>query len=69
LSVSTGICQIRITHGRAIFLALGGYLIAKVLEAFDRPIYNALGGWVGGHALKHLAAAAACWALVRMFRV
>jgi len=57
----------RYTHSRAIFLALGGYLIAKVLEAFDRPIYEALGGLVGGHALKHLVAAAACWALVYMF--
>ncbi len=59
----------RYTHGRYIFLALGGYLIAKLLELFDRPIYNALGGLVGGHALKHIAAAAACWALVYMFSV
>jgi len=35
------------------------YALAKVLETFDRDIWDATAGLVGGHALKHLAAAAA----------
>jgi hypothetical protein len=35
------------------------YVLAKVLESFDRQIWDATGGIVAGHALKHLAAAAA----------
>jgi hypothetical protein len=59
----------RYTHGKYIFLAFAGYVAAKVLEAFDQPIYNALGGLTSGHALKHLVAAAGLWALVHMFSV
>jgi hypothetical protein len=35
------------------------YALAKVVETFDREIWDATGGLVAGHALKHLAAAAA----------
>jgi hypothetical protein len=35
------------------------YALAKLLETFDREIWDATGGLVAGHALKHLAAAAA----------
>ncbi len=35
------------------------YVLAKILEHFDREIWDATGGIVAGHALKHLAAAAA----------
>ena len=35
------------------------YALAKVLESFDRGIWDVTGGIVAGHALKHLAAAAA----------
>ena len=35
------------------------YALAKILETFDREIWDATGGLVAGHALKHLAAAAA----------
>jgi pyruvate/2-oxoglutarate dehydrogenase complex dihydrolipoamide dehydrogenase (E3) component len=37
--------------------------VAKVLESLDREIY-ALGDWVSGHTLKHLAAAAGVWLLL-----
>ena len=59
----------RYTHGRLLFAALGWYLAAKGFEHWDRPIFDATRGIVGGHALKHLAAAVACWVLVRMFSV
>ncbi len=45
------------------------YVIAKVAEAGDRTIWDATGGLVAGHTLKHLlaaaAVAAALWPLLR----
>jgi len=43
------------------------YVIAKLLERWDLPIYERL-GFVSGHSLKHLAAGVATWYLVRLFR-
>lgn len=42
---------------------LGAYAAAKVLEVFDRHIFNAL-GVVSGHTLKHVIAAAGVYFLV-----
>ncbi|HEV8267291.1 MAG TPA: ceramidase domain-containing protein [Thermoanaerobaculia bacterium] len=39
-----------------VWCVLLAYAVAKVLEAFDAPLYRALG--VSGHTLKHFAAAA-----------
>lgn len=58
--------QPRYTGGRWIFIALGAYGAAKVFEHYDHEIYSAL-GFVSGHPLKHLVAAAGCWALLYMF--
>lgn len=44
---------------RPILLALAGYALAKVLEHFDAALFAALGGAMGGHAVKHVAAALA----------
>jgi GNAT superfamily N-acetyltransferase len=57
----------RYSHGSLIFGALGCYAAAKLFELWDRQIYDATSSLVGGHALKHLAAAAGCWVLLRMF--
>ncbi len=46
-------------------LILGWYVVAKILEAADAQVY-ALGEIVSGHTLKHLAAAWACYEIVRM---
>jgi hypothetical protein len=48
----------RYTRGGDVFVALGWYLLAKVLEigSVDHVIYS-VGGLVSGHTLKHLAAA------------
>ena len=43
------------------------YALAKVLEHFDSAIYS-IGHFVSGHTLKHLAAAAACFAILRYFQ-
>jgi hypothetical protein len=53
----------RYTRGAAIFAVAAAYGVAKVLESLDREIY-ALGDWVSGHTLKHLAAAAGVWLLL-----
>jgi hypothetical protein len=57
----------RYSHARYIFFALGWYVAAKALEHWDPQIFAATSGIVGGHALKHLAAAMGCWVLVRLF--
>jgi hypothetical protein len=53
----------REVDGSRLVAALALYLVAKVLEKFDDQIYDALGHIISGHALKHLAAAWACWHL------
>ena len=55
----------RYTRGKDFMVALAIYAGAKVFEALDGPIFR-LGGVVGGHALKHLVAALACYRLLRM---
>ncbi len=42
------------------------YVIAKVLEQLDYPIYRTIG--VSGHTLKHLAAVMSTWYFVILFR-
>jgi hypothetical protein len=44
---------------------LAGYAIAKGFELADHAVLDALAGWVSGHTLKHLAAAAAAGWLLR----
>lgn len=44
------------------------YAAAKALEAFDGEVLRATGGIVSGHSLKHVAAAAGTWQIVRMVR-
>jgi hypothetical protein len=59
----------RYTRGGDVLVALGWYLLAKVVEIgfMDRGIYNA-GQLVSGHTLKHLAAAAGTYWLFLMVR-
>jgi Ceramidase len=47
-------------------IAAALYALAKLLEFYDGAVYSA-GNIVSGHTLKHLAAAAACFALLRYF--
>jgi ceramidase len=42
------------------------YALAKVFEFSDKAIYSA-GNFLSGHTLKHFAAAAACFAILRYF--
>ena len=52
---------------RPLWLGFGAYALAKLAEHFDAAIYAA-GGFVSGHGLKHLAAAAAAWWITRAFQ-
>jgi hypothetical protein len=57
---------IPVTTGTAILITAAVlYALSKALEYFDRAIYAASAAIVSGHTLKHLAAAAACYALLR----
>jgi hypothetical protein len=59
-------CYPVMTGAPILILAAALYGLSKGFELFDPAIY-ALGGIVSGHSLKHLAAAAACFALLRYF--
>jgi hypothetical protein len=53
----------RYTRTADLVTALGWYVLAKILELLDAPIF-AVGGVVSGHTLKHLVAAVgALWIL------
>jgi len=49
------------------FAAAGLYVLAKILEHADAPIHEATGHAMSGHALKHVAAAGACYAIYLAF--
>jgi hypothetical protein len=56
----------RYTRGGDLWGALALYALAKVAEHYDYEILAATGGFVSGHTLKHLIAAAAMGWLLRM---
>jgi hypothetical protein len=55
------------TRGASLVLALAVYGVAKLLEIFDRAIFSA-GEVLSGHSLKHLAAAAAAFLILRALK-
>src|SRR5215472_14760124 len=55
---------VRYTHAYNWLTAAGLYALAKLFEFTDDPIYS-LGNLLSGHTLKHLAAAAACFVILR----
>lgn len=55
------------TRGADLGVVVGFYILAKVFETFDKPIFNAV-QFVSGHTLKHLAAAAAGYWILRMLQ-
>jgi hypothetical protein len=55
----------RYTRGSLIYWIFAWYVLSKVLESFDHETL-ALGGFVSGHTLKHLAASMAGFVACRM---
>jgi hypothetical protein len=60
-------CPAKYTGTSYWFMALGFYVLSKLAEYFDRAIFS-VGSVVSGHTIKHLAAAAACYAILRYFQ-
>lgn len=56
----------RYTRTRDIGWLVAWYAMAKVLEHIDGPVFQALGGTISGHSLKHVAAALGVFAIARM---
>lgn len=56
------------TRGADLLWVVGFYALAKILETADRQVFALSGGTVGGHTLKHLAAAAAGYWILRMLK-
>jgi hypothetical protein len=54
------------TGAPILILAAALYGLSKAFEFFDSTLYT-FGGIASGHTLKHLVAAAACFALLRYF--
>jgi hypothetical protein len=59
----------RYTSVRYVGWILAWYVLSKVLEFFDGPIFELLGHAISGHSLKHLAAAVATLVVLRMLLV
>ena len=58
----------RYTRGCDIFVVAGFYGLAKLLEYLDRPIFS-ISRTISGHTLKHVAAALACYGVLRMLKL
>lgn len=58
----------RYSRGRDMLAVIGLYLIALLLDFGDRAVFALTDGTVGGHALKHAAAALAAWRVARHLR-
>ncbi len=57
----------RCTHAYAYWWLLLAYIIAKLFEHFDAEVYN-VSGFISGHSLKHLAAAAGMYVLLVFYQ-
>lgn len=55
----------RYTRGADVYAVFGAYVVAKIAELADAPLYE-LGHVVSGHTLKHLAAAVGAVVVCRM---
>jgi hypothetical protein len=58
----------RFTHRRYLLYGLGFYVLAKILESYDLPVFEATAQFISGHSLKHLVAACAPLMLLLMLR-
>ncbi|MBX3203628.1 MAG: hypothetical protein KF764_01105 [Labilithrix sp.] len=58
----------RYSRGAELFVVVLVYAGAKALEHFDDRIWEATSHNVGGHALKHVAAALAIWFVLDMLK-
>ena len=57
----------RYTSNKNLAFVLGFYVLAKIFELLDRPVYAA-GHFLSGHTWKHIFSAIAAYYLVRMLK-
>lgn len=58
----------RFSHRLYLLYGLGFYVLAKIAENFDLPIFEATAQFISGHSIKHLLAACAPLMLLLMLR-
>ena len=68
LPVVMALFRSRYSHQWLLLGALGCYVLAKVFEACDHETFALTHHAVGGHAVKHLLAAAGCFVILEMLR-
>ena len=56
----------RYTHTDYLAIAFSFFVMAKLFEYFDKPIYSF--AHVSGHSLKHITAALSCYWILRMLQ-
>jgi hypothetical protein len=56
----------RYTRGSDLAIVAAFYVLAKLLEILDKPIFELTRHIISGHTLKHLAAAGAAYWILRM---
>lgn len=66
--LALGAFPARHTRRNHLLYALGCYVLAKIFELLDTPIFEITSGIVSGHTLKHIAAALAAFFVYRMLR-
>jgi hypothetical protein len=68
IALMIGLFPARYSRTQDLMVAFIFYVLAKLFELLDKPIYS-LGGIVSGHALKHLTAGLACYWILRMLEL
>ena len=56
------------SHQWLLLVALGWYLLAKLSELYDLAIFHNTQGFISGHSVKHLLAAAGCYTMLLMLQ-
>jgi hypothetical protein len=56
------------SHQWLLLVALVWYVFAKVTELYDLAIFDYTQGFVSGHSIKHLLAAAGCYSILVMLQ-
>ena len=66
IPVVMALFRARYSHGWLLLAGLGWYVLAKIAEAHDWEVFVFTGNLFSGHSLKHLLAAAGCFAVLGM---
>jgi len=56
------------SHQWLLLVSLAWYALAKVSEAYDRPVFGLTRGLVRGHTIKHFLAALSCLTILWMLK-